>query len=231
MARIAKFLLVGLLALAPTAAWADTDITTSNSSDDTEAESGDASATNSSAAHVGHQGGGSSDIEASDVDNDDATNVQEGDNSLDGAQSATSETGGAVTGQVVGGVADGDLTIDATNSTTDSSAETGDATSDNAFAAFVGLDAASDTTVAADVLNNNATNVQEGDNDASVSQRTDAVTGDAVAGQILGGTATGVVDIVAANTSEDTDASSGESDENSSSGIFTGLLATGVIEI
>jgi hypothetical protein len=223
--------LVALLAVVPAIASAETSITTSNSSDDTETTSGDATAENNAAAQAGHNGGGDTDVTAGDIENENATNVQEGDNDVDGSQSATSESGATVGGQVIGAVTDGALTIDATNSSTDVDVESGDATSTNDFSAFVGLDAASGTTVAADIINGDATNVQEGDNGADVTQRTDAVTGDAVAGQILGATSGGPTDIVLANTSEDTDATTGDSEEDSTAGTFTGLVATGIIEI
>ena len=213
------------------AAWAETSITTANTSDDADTDSGDATSSNSAATQVGHNGGGETDVTAEDIDNEDATNVQEGDNSADADQSANSESGAAVTGQVVGGVADGDLTIDATNSTTDSSAESGDADSTNSFAAFVGLDASSSTAIAADVTNAGATNVQEGDNSIDANQSSNATTGDGVAGQVLGGVATGTVDLVSANTSEDSDATSGDSDETSESSTFTGLHAVGVVDV
>jgi len=229
--KLAMVLLAGALSLAPAIAHAETSITTANSSDDAETTSGDANASNSSAAQVGHQGGGESTVEADDVSNDSATNVQEGDNDIEGNQSATSESGGAIGGQVIGAVTDGALNVDATNSSTDVDVETGDADSTNDFAAFVGLSGASETAVGADIANGDATNVQEGDNSADVTQRTDAVTGDGVAGQILGATSTGPADIVLANTSEDTDAETGDADEDSSSEIFSGLVAAGIIEI
>src|SRR5688500_2611081 len=97
---LASFL-ASLLSLAPTIALADTDITTANSSDDTELDSGDASATNSSASQVGHNGGGDSEVDAEDVSSQNATNVQEGDNDVEGNQSATSESGATVGGQVI----------------------------------------------------------------------------------------------------------------------------------
>jgi len=234
MSRLQKIftaaLIAGLVVL-PAVASAETSITTSNSSDDTETTSGDATADNSAATQVGHNGGGDSDIDSSDIDNENATNVQEGDNDVSADQSATSESGATVGGQVIGAVTDGALTVDATNSSTDVDAESGEATSSNDFSAFVGLNAASATTVSADVVNGDATNVQEGDNASDVNQRTEAVTGDAVVGQIVGGSSGGPMDIVVANTSDDADATSGDSDENSSADGFTGLLATGIIEI
>jgi hypothetical protein len=224
-------LFVAVLALSGAAARADTSITTANSSDNTETDSGDSTASNSAAVQAGHQGGGTSDVDASDIDNDNATNVQEGDNDIEGNQSAVSESGATVGGQIIGAQTSGDLTVDATNSSTDVDVESGDADSSNAFAAFAGLAAGTDTSVAADILNGDATNVQEGDNSADVNQATTAVTGDGVAGQILGATTTGTADIVLANTSDDTSATTGDSDEESDSSIFTGLTATGIIEV
>jgi hypothetical protein len=220
------------LSLAGAAVRADTDITTANSSDDTETDSGDAAATNNGTAFVGHQGGdGETDIEASDIDNDNATNVQEGDNEVEANQSATSESGAAVGGQVIGGVSSGDMTINATNSSTDVEAETGDADSSNDFAAFVGLTAGSDTAVGADITNGDATNVQEGDNDAEVNQASTAVTGDGVAGQVLGAVSAGTTSVTLANTSEDADATSGDSTQEDDAAVFTGLTATGTIDV
>jgi hypothetical protein len=57
------------------------------------------------------------------------------------------------------------------------------------------------------------------------------VTGDAVGGQVFGAVTTGTTDAVLANLSVDTDATSGDSDDLSDSDLFTGLLASGVIEI
>jgi hypothetical protein len=212
-------------------AHADTDITTANSSDDTETTSGDAAATNSGAAFAGHQSGGEGDVSAEDIDNDSATNVQEGDNEVEADQSANSESGAAVGGQVIGGVSSGDLTINATNSSEDVDVETGDADSSNDFAAFVGLTAGSDTAVGADIFNDDATNVQEGDNDAEVNQASTAVTGDGVAGQVLGAVSAGTTSVTLANTSEDTDATSGDSTQEDDAAIFTGLNATGIVDV
>jgi len=229
------FLSLGLAAIlmfAPAAAWAETTITTSNDSDGTETKSGDATATNSGTAQVGHQGGGETDISSSDIDNEDATNVQEGDNDLEATQNADTQTGSAVGGQVIGAVVDGTLTVDATNASNDVEAETGDATSDNDFAAFVGLSASSETSIgASDVFNDSATNVQEGGNSSDVAQSSNASTGDAVGGQIFGATVSGASDIVLANTSDDAETTSGDADENSDSSTATGLFATGVIDV
>jgi hypothetical protein len=231
--RFFTFSLALVLSAAPAAlALADTEVTSSNESEDVEAKTGDATATNSGSGHVGHQGPGESTVTSSDIDSTDATNVQEGDNDLEANQTANARTGSGITGQVVAAQADGLLEIDATNLTLDSMVTTGDATSENDFAAFVGLNAASQTTIAAaDVASESATNVQEGDNAGDVGQIANADTGDAISGQIVVGSSTGSSVITVANTSEDADATSGDSDQGSDSELFTGLLATGIVEI
>lgn len=242
--RLLGTLLAAAIALVPAVAHADTKITSSNSTDGTTTESGDASASNSGTAQVGHAGGGSvqdgsssadasEDVSGADIDNAQATNVQEGDNELDASQDATAVSGDTVGGQVIGAVnAEGLLSIDATNLSRDVDLESGDATADDDFAAFVGLAAGSATALGSDDISNlSANNVQIGDNSSSILQNTDAASGDAVGGQIVGGRSGGPSDIVAANTSEDTDASSGDADESSDIGQFTGLQASGVIEI
>jgi hypothetical protein len=234
--------LAGALSFLPTAAAiADTEIVTSNESDEVESDSGDATASNSGTAQVGHQGGGSSqvgssevddDAEAQDIANNQATNVQEGDNELDASQNATADTGDTVGGQVIGAVSDGALSIDGTNLSRDVDLESGDATATNDFAAFVGLSNASQTALGADdILNADATNVQAGDNDSSLFQNTDASSGDAVGGQVVGGTSTGPTDIVLANTSDDASSTSGDADESNDTSSFTGLAASGTIDL
>ncbi len=231
--KLITLLLAGIIAVLPSTAFADTDVTASNESADNETESGEASASNDGSAFVGLEGGGSTgaDAEEADVESSNGTNVQEGDNELDVSQDATSTSGDTVGGQVIGAVVSGDLTVDATNLSEDIDAASGDANSTNDFSAFVGLSNASETAIGADVNDVDATNVQEGDNSADLSQRTDAVTGDAVGGQVFGATVSGTTDAVLANTSEDADVTSGDADEVSDSELFTGLLANGTIEI
>jgi hypothetical protein len=247
--RILTLFVAGALGFLPlTAAFADTDVTASNDSEDTETKSGDSEARNSGSAFVGHQGGGETDfdaeeaddaeaddVEQADIDSTAATNVQEGDNDLDVEQDAQSSSGDTIGGQVFGGVITGNLDADMTNSSSDVEAESGDATSENDFAAFVGLSGSSGTAFgadagAADISNASATNVQEGDNSADVGQQTDAVTGDAVGGQIFGGVVSGTTDAVLANTSEDAEVTSGDADETADSDLFTGLAASGILE-
>jgi hypothetical protein len=241
--RLFGIALAGALALLPAVARADTRVTTANSSEDSEVASGDASSTNNGTAQVGHSGGSSTqdgsssadtseDVSGADIANNDATNVQEGDNELDAEQNATSSSGDTVGGQVIGAVVSGNLTADATNLSEDVDLESGDSDSDNNFAAFVGLTGGSATALGADdILNNQADNVQVGDNSSDILQNTDAATGDAVGGQVFGGTVSGTTDAVLANTSEDTDADSGDADESNDVGQFTGLQASGVIQI
>lgn len=246
MKRLA-ILLAALLALLPaSAALADTQITTANTSEDSEIESGDASATNSGTAFVGENGGGSTQVDASDdqtggtrsargsdIVNNNATNVHEGDNELEAEQDANAASGDTVGGQVIGAVVEGTLVADATNLSSDVDAESGDADADNDFGAFVGLSGASNTAIAADddILNNNARNVHAGDNSADLSQDADAVSGDAIGGQVFGGVTTGATDVVLANTSEDADTTSGDADEDNDSTLFTGLAASGAIQL
>jgi hypothetical protein len=223
-------LLIALFGLLAGVARADSDITTANSSEDTETTSGDSNAVNNGTAFVGHQSGEGADVDASDIESDSANNVQEGDNDLEADQTATSESGAAVGGQVIGGVSSGDLTVNATNSSEDVDVTTGDADSTNSFAAFVGLITGDDAAIASDILSGAASNLQEGDNDADVAQESTATTGDGVAGQILGATTAGTASITLANTSDDTDADTGDSSQDSSSALFTGLVASDVIE-
>lgn len=224
--------LVGALVLLPaTFATAETSITTANESDDTEVDSGDASATNSGQAQVGHEGADADGADAAqaDINNTEATNVQEGDNDFEATQDATATTGDTVGGQVIGGVVTGDLTVDATNLSNDVDVTSGDAEAVNDVAAFVGLTAAD--ALLADINNTFGVNVHEGDNSADADQDAVALSGDGVAGQVFGATASGTTDAVLANTSTDTDATSGDADEDNDDDLFTGLFAADVIDL
>ncbi len=135
------------------------------------------------------------------------TNVQEGDNDVEADQTRGPESGAAVGGQVIGGVVERrSRRSNATNSSEDVDVTTGDADSTNDFAAFVGLITGDDATSRRDIISGAASNVQEGDNSADVTQESTATTGDGVAGQILG--ATHVRQrrrVTLANTVEDTE--------------------------
>jgi hypothetical protein len=237
--------LAGALVLLPAVARADTRVTSANESNGTSTESGDATAHNSGTAQVGLQGeGGSSQVgsstadesgstNAADIASAQADNVQEGDNELDASQDANASSGNTIGGQVIGAVSDGILNVDATNLSQDVDNESGDADASNNFAAFVGLNASSGTILATDddVISERARNLQVGDDSVSILQETDASTGDAIGGQVFGGRSGGPADIVLANTSDDAGTESGDAGELNNTESFTGLAASGVIEL
>jgi hypothetical protein len=215
-----------------TTAGGSADIVAANTSEDVDIETGDSTADNDAAAFVGLNASGTV-LTLADIDNASATHVQEGDNEFEANQSAESASGDGVGGQVLGVVSSGDASIDATNRSEDIDVETGDSDAFNSASAFVGLTAGSATNVAADIINDAATNVQEGDNDKSVTQAANAASGDAVAGQVAGvvTSAGGSADLVLANTSEDADGESGDSDIDNIDTAFTGLNATGLVSV
>jgi hypothetical protein len=234
-----------------TAAGGSADIVAANTSEDVDVDTGDAEAFNDAASFVGLAVGCSTSFAAdivntpcggaipfNDILNASATNVQEGDNDFSADQSADSASGDGVGGQVLGAVSAGDTSIDATNRSEDVDLDTGDAFSENDVAAFVGLTAGSQTNVStelqvADIFNLAAANVQEGDNDKEVVQAADAASGDAVGGQVAGvvTSAGGSADLVLANTSEDVDGDTGDTEFFNFDASFTGLNATGNIDI
>jgi hypothetical protein len=158
-----SFIAVAGLQAAGTAAFADTNVTTSSSCEDCESESGDAAAQNNSATFVGQNNGG-------------GVNAQEGDNDADVDQDAQAESGDAASGQVVGVVSsgDGDTNVNASSTCEDCKSTSGNAFAQNNAIAFVGQN------------NGGGINVQDGDNDADVDQTSHAQTGDGVSGQIVG---------------------------------------------
>ena len=172
-----------------------------------------------------------------DVDNEDATNVQEGDNQTDTEQDGNSSSGDAVAGSVVGVVSSGDASVDATNRSEDVEIDTGDATGENNASSFTGLTAGTGTAVggfdADDIDNDGAVNVLEGDNETDLSQSADVSTGDGVGGQVIGvvTAAGGSADVVAANTSEDVDIDTGDAEAFNDAAAFTGLNATGTVGV
>jgi hypothetical protein len=227
-----------------TSAAGSADIVAANTSEDADVETGDSEAFNDAASFVGLTPGctavgffGCGGVVAADILNASATNVHEGDNDLSVDQSAESNSGDAVGGQVLGLVSGGDASMDATNRSEDVDVESGESFAANDHSAFVGLTAGSSTnisgSIAADIVNAAATNVHEGDNDKSVTQAAEAGSGDAVAGQVAGvvTSAGGSADLVLANTSEDADGETGDSDFINTDTSFTGLNATGLVDI
>jgi hypothetical protein len=244
-----------------TSAGGSADVVAANTSEDVDIDTGDADADNDANAFVGLNGfgdilfdafgggaGASPTATAADIDNIAAFNVQEGDNDAEAAQDASAASGDGVGGSVIGVVSAGDASVDATNHSEDVDISTGDADASNDFDAFVGLtegdtiffDAidggagapgASPTAVASDIVNDFAFNVQEGDNDKSLTQDASATSGDGVAGQVAGvvTSAGGSADLVLANTSLDSDADTGDGTFDNTDDSFTGLNAFGLI--
>ena len=170
-------------------------------------------------------------IARADIDNASATNVQEGDNDNESDQSGSSASGDAVGGSVVGVVSSGDASVDATNRSEDVEITTGDALGTNDHASFTGLTAGTDTFIAADIQNDAATNVQEGDNETEIDQDASAASGDGVGGQVIGivTTAGGDADVVAANTSRDVEIDTGDAEADNDAAAFVGLNAGGTV--
>jgi len=210
-------------------------IVAANTSTNVDIETGDARAFNDAAAFVGLNSSSATGVAADVLNTASATNVQEGDNSLDANQTATSKTGDGVGGQVLGVVSAGAASVDATNKSDTVDISTGDARSGNDFASFVGLNQASATGIAAaDLLNGApASNVQEGDNKRSLSQDASATSGDSVAGEVAGvvTSAGGSADLVLANTSTNSDTSSGDGKFFNTDTSFTGLNVSPGISI
>lgn len=148
-------------------------------------------------------------------------NSQDGDSSSDTDQGGESSSGDAIAGQVFGSVSAGDVQGDATNRSQDVDVESGDSEGSNDADNFVGqLSVGGDGDLG-------PANNQTGDNDLALTQRADVSTGDAVGGQVIGvvTSAGGTADLVAANTSEDVDAETGDAEANNDADAFVGLLA------
>jgi len=222
-----------------TSAGGSASVVAANTSTNVDIQTGDARAFNDATAFVGLNSSSDTSVVnpfAADVLNSaSATNVQQGDNKLDANQTATAKTGDGVGGQVLGVVSAGAASIDATNKSDHVDIQTGDARANNSFAAFVGLNDASDTDVfAADLLNGApASNVQEGSNKKSLSQESNATSGDSVAGQVAGvvTSAGGSADLVLANTSTNSDTATGDGRNFNSSSSFTGLSVSPGISV
>ncbi len=185
-----------------------------------------------------------------------STNVQEGDNKLRASQdspiSATSydslagqvvgdvtSAGGSadlvlantstdndvsvvgVAGQVAGVTSAGATSVDATNLSDNNDVEGGVTYATTVLDAFVGLDAVSGLGLPL------ASNLQQGDNKFASAQSSSAVSGEPVAGQILGVVtgAGGSSDVVLANTTVDSDLRSQTARDTETDAAFIGLLA------
>jgi len=223
--------IVVALVLSGGVASADVNVTTSNSSENVSAESGDANGTNSSGSHVGHASSSEGDITVTSIEGSSGTNVQEGDNSTSARQRSNASTGDTVGGQALGVTSSGDAAISASNTSDDVDVTSGDAEADNDFASFVGLAATDGDISIGSIIDSDGTNVQEGNNGVSLNQSSDADSGDAVSGQVLGVVAAGTVVVDATNRSTDADAASGDADASNDAAGFVGLAAGGDIDI
>jgi hypothetical protein len=135
-------------------------------------------------------------------------------------QSGSAASGDAVGGQVVGVVSAGDASVDATNRSEDVDVESGEASASNDADGFTGQ------------LHEGgfgANNEAQGEIESSLAQTASAASGDAVAGQVAGvvTSAGGSADLALANTSEDVDGESGDSNFFNETDEFVGQQIEG----
>jgi hypothetical protein len=235
--------LVAVPVLAPVASYAQ--VNGSNTTSGGDATSGDANGTNSAAGQTGQSSSNSNTVKSQDANNSSGTNVQDGNNRTTINQTTNVKTGDVVVGQVIGGVvANGNLVINATNHSDNVDATSGDANGSNSTsvvtglvstddgAAFVG-DALGNSNASTSDLNNVVgRNLQNGDNTTRVRQNTNVQTGDAVGGQVIGAVVNGgTTDIAAANTTTDSDITTGDGHAENSLAAFTGLLSAGTATV
>jgi hypothetical protein len=121
----------------------DASVDATNSSEDVDVATGDAASTNDFAAFVGLTNGSTTVVDAADILNGAAANVQEGDNAKEVIQSAEATSGDAVAGQVAGVVtsAGGSADLVLANTSTDADAASGDGDFANSDESFTGLNA------------------------------------------------------------------------------------------
>src|SRR5581483_1421041 len=189
-----------------------------NVSKDSSATSGDSRGSNTAHSLTGVSSADDISVGAADITNVNADYVQDGNNRLTYSQAVAANTGDAVAGDVIGAVVTGGTTsIVASNTTNNSDATTGDANGDNSFAAIVGLADSSSITVAADITGvTGATDIQEGNDNATARQSANSTTGDGVAGQVIGVVSGGATSVDATNRSDDVTATTGDSHADNS---------------
>jgi len=211
-----------------------TSIDASNRSDGVDVTTGNATNDNSLASFTGLNSSETLTATAADltnVCNASCDNLQDGNNNSTLNQNAMSTTGDGVGGEVIGVVtsAGGSASVVASNVSTNSDITTGDASSDNALAAVVGLtDTESTLTVAAADISGSCVgadchNVQSGSNRLTGSQAATSATGDGVAGQVLGVVSAGAASLDATNRTDDSSVTTGDSDATNSASEFVGL--------
>jgi hypothetical protein len=130
---------------------------------------------------------------------------------------------------VIGAVVSGSASIVAANTSDGVDVVTGEATSHNDQAAFVGLVSSGSTDVGTSDIDDVdfAVNAQEGDNRLSSSQSSNAATGDGVAGQVIGAVSAGATSIDATNSSTDDSVDTGDADASNDLSAFVGLDVSG----
>jgi len=222
---------------AVTAAGGSSSIVAANRSENVDVTTGDATSETYFAAFTGLDGIDETlTLNASDLNSvcntTDCDNAQDGNNRATARQTSAATTGDGVAGQVIGAVSAGASSIDANNVSTDSSVDTGDAGSSTSLASFVGLNNGGPATItASDVVDSCGAgegacdNLQDGSNTATYSQTSAAKTGDGVAGEVIGAvtSAGGSASIVAANTTTNSDVTTGDATSADDAAAFVGL--------
>jgi len=230
-------------------------IVASNSTTNSDITTGDAHSTNDQTSIVGQSLSGVSNFDSATgcvVGCDftvtattfvNAGNTQTGNNRGTSTQSANSTTGDGVGGQVIGAVTSGGASsIDATNRTDNVDVTSGDSRSTNSGDTFVGQNLTGvsnrlvatgcefDCTVTATIASTSTvSNTQDGDNRGMASQSANATSGDAVGGEVIGAvTSGGSSSIVAANTTTNSDITSGDANSTNDQTLVVGQDASGI---
>lgn len=170
-------------------------------------------------------------VARADVSNSSGNNVQSGSNRSTVRQSGSSKSGDAVGGQVTGVVSSGATSVDARNTSDNTDVTSGDAKGTNHASSFTGLNDSAGLGVdggigTADVSGVGfADNLQDGDNRSTLSQSSNATTGDGVGGQVIGvvTSAGGSASVVAANTTRDSSIETSNAKSNNNGAAFVGL--------
>lgn len=198
-----------------------------NAPDHVDVDGGDAEADNDASTFVGLARAGD-DVSVEDITGSVGVNLQDGENELDGDQSADASSGDAVVGQDLSVHAGGNASLAATNEPEHSDADSGDADADNDASAFVGHAFASGGDVAVtDIVDSVGVNLHDGDNEGEVDQDADADTGEALTGQKASVRAGGSASVNVEERGEHNDASSGDADTSNDIDLFVGLAPPG----
>ena len=186
-----------------------TSVNATNSTDHSDITSGDARSANTADSFTGL-----------DASTSTAVNLQRGDNETNISQDATTASGNVSDGQIIGVVTSfgGTADVVAANTSSFNDVESGRAKSTNDATTFTGLRA-----LAFDSAS--ATNVQRGDNRLAVTQTNPTTTGNAVTGQVIGVTSSGVTTVDGTNLSAHNDVDTVAAFGANSVDAFVGLLA------